>query len=54
MGLNPYIWGADSVKGAAKVARLHLSGANKDVAQAEQITGESDKRWNKKKGKKNL
>lgn len=51
--LNPYVWGADSVRGVVELTRLHLSDDPKDNEKAEQLTREAEDRWNAKPSKSN-
>lgn len=46
--LNPYVWGADSVRGVVTVTRLYLSDDPDKHAQAAQITHEATERFNAK------
>ena len=48
MGLNPYVWGADSVGDLATNIRLHLSGDPESHEKAEQNTADAEDRWNAK------
>ncbi len=44
--LNPYVWGADSLRGVATITRLHVSNDPEKRAQAEQITRAAQARFN--------
>ena len=47
--LNPYTWGADSVRGVITVTRLYLSDDPAKHAQAREITREAEARFNAKR-----